>query len=460
MKNPHFGPNDSLSLRIAEWVQRIDIGQAPEPVRQALSACLLYNLTMGLAVNPGDDELGAILATVASSPGDSRLLNGWSPRSAQDAAFINAALITARGQNDTHPEVVTHIGCVVIPAVLALADECVSSLEDVLSAILAGYEVIPRLAKGLARQSGERGFRATPVFGPIGAAVACARLLRLSVLETANALSIATQYSSGTLQTWIDGSHEWRLQVAKASRDAVSATLLARAGMQGSAGCLEGENGFARAYSGGYPNFDFTGWRILEMAYKPYPGCAFNQGPVHALREVFRRSDVAPEKVTQINVHLHPSDAGYPGIRAYGPFSSPAGAIMSLPFMLAATLRDGLPRTQHFNKEFDCGSLHELCLCIRVHASDNLDRWHCSIDAHFDDGTVQTQLFAPPHPFVFDWQEIQALTQRLSNEWPVNRDHGKYPALAQAVERLDNCDSYERFSSAIFCMNRSTLSPE
>src|SRR5690606_1883816 len=164
-----------------------------------------------------------------------------------------------------------HIGCIVIPAILALADEHACTLDDVLSALIVGYEVTPRIAHSISDLSSGRGFRATAIYGAIGAAVACARLLRLSVDETAHAISIATHYASGIMQTWVDGSDEWRLQVAKTSRNAVESVLLARAGLKGSPHSLEGTSGFVRAYTGGSLQFHPDGWRILDMAYKPYP---------------------------------------------------------------------------------------------------------------------------------------------------------------------------------------------
>ncbi len=87
-----------LARQFVDWAYALRDEAAPEPVRQALRNCLLYNLTMGLAVDPADDPLGDVLASVARAPGASRLLGGRGSRSACDAAFINAGLITARAR--------------------------------------------------------------------------------------------------------------------------------------------------------------------------------------------------------------------------------------------------------------------------------------------------------------------------------------------------------------------------
>ncbi|KDB68447.1 MmgE/PrpD family protein [Bordetella bronchiseptica] len=436
MPTSAISASPDLAEQYAAWACALRYADAPRDVRQALRNCLFYNLAMALAVDPADDPLGDTLGAVARQAGAARLFGGRGARSAQDAAFINAALVTARGQNDTHPDVVAHIGCIVIPAVLALADEEQAAWPDVLDALLAGYELIPRLARGMAEATSRRGLRATPLYGVLGAAVACARLLRLPVPRAAAALSIATQYACGTMQPWVDGSQEWRLQVAKASRDAVSAALLARAGLQGARRALEGDSGFARAYAGGAAGpADFSGWRLPEMAFKPYPGCAFNQAPVHALRELLRRTGIDPGQVAALEVAMHPFDAGYPGIDAYGPFPSPSGAIMSAPFMLAATLQDGQPGMAHFGRDYADGPLHARSARVRIRACETVARWACRVVATLEDGTRHEG--ACDGGFVLDWAQTVALGRAVSREWPGAGQPRRYAALARAVEDLE-----------------------
>jgi len=99
----------SLSRELSEWAMRLRFDQAPADARQAIANCLLYNLTMGLAVDDSNDQLGRALRSIADANGTARLFRGRGTRNAADTAFINAGLITARGQNDTHPQVVTHM---------------------------------------------------------------------------------------------------------------------------------------------------------------------------------------------------------------------------------------------------------------------------------------------------------------------------------------------------------------
>lgn len=427
----------SLAQALSVWAMNLRFEQAPPEVRQALRSCLLYNLSMGLAVDESADTLGRALRCIADADGPARIFGARGRRSAADAAFINASLITARGQNDTHPEVVTHIGCIVIPAVLALADQVEAPAQRVLDALLVGYESIPRIAHSLSAQSTRRGFRASSLYGSLGAALACAVVLGLSAQQACNALSIATNMASGLLQTWTDGSQEWRLQIAKTSRDGVHAALLAREGVSGAQFCLEGSSGFGAAYAGALPTLDFSGWRTPQMVFKPYPGCAFNQAPVQALRDLQAAVVFDAAAVEQLDIYMHPSDAQYPGVARHGPFESPSGAIMSAPFMLAATLVHGAPRMAHFEQQLSQPQLHQLARRIRVHASAQIAPWACELALTTKAGAMHRQRFNPEHPFQLDWDQTQALAAQVAREWRGQNAQEKFQRLVASVARIE-----------------------
>jgi len=254
------------------------------------------------------------------------------------------------------------------------------------------------------------------------------------------------------MQTWLDGSQEWRLQVAKASRDAVTSVKLAQSGLRGSDHCLDGTAGVAAAFAGQPFAFDASGWKILDVAFKPYPGCAFNQAPVHALRLLIRQKGIDPRRIASVDVRMHPTDANYPGVNAYGPFSSPSGAIMSGPFMLAATLRDGLPRVAHFDKEFGASPFHENSRKVRILADPSVARWQCRLAVTLADGTVHDMRFEEPRPFVFDWARTVELCEQVSQEWPMPPDlrQARFSALAGAVQALASDEDWQALRGAIY----------
>src|SRR3954471_14435716 len=90
------------------------------------------------------------------------------------AAFVNAEMILAGGKWDTF-RMLTHPGSAILPAALVAAEVEQASGRDYLVAVVAGYEVMERLAGDFIPSVMARGFHSGPIFGIFGAAVAAAK---------------------------------------------------------------------------------------------------------------------------------------------------------------------------------------------------------------------------------------------------------------------------------------------
>ena len=164
--------------RLAHFAADIEYQTLPARIADKTRACLLYGLAVAVAsvrVPLSSLALAANAQPAGAGDGATRLIDGASV-GAGDAAFANAMLFHARIQEDAHPA--GHVGVVVLPALLAQAQSAHSSGRDLLAAIAAGYEIALRIGRDHATQLSERGFRTTSVYGPMGAAPACARLRR------------------------------------------------------------------------------------------------------------------------------------------------------------------------------------------------------------------------------------------------------------------------------------------
>lgn len=431
----------TLTESLAAYIGQFQREALPEHVVQKLQSCLLYNLSMAAAGYQATDPVTAAIAQMhADSCGSDSatvFLTG-ARRAPSDAAYANAAAITARGQNDTLRAANGHIGCVVIPAVLALAQVRSSKPADVLAALAAGYEVQAKVAKSGASASTARGFRATSVYGTLGAAAGASRVLGLDQTQTANALAIASSSAAGIMQCWSDGSMEWRLHVAQASQAGVVAALLAEGGVIGAPRALEGNAGFFRAFAGIEPAPLLSGWDIEQVVFKPYPGCAINQAPVDALLRLLDEEQLNPEQVRHITLTLSPSEYDYPGVREYGPFPSASGAIMSAPFMMAAALRDGIVTQRVFQAEFSNDQLLDLAKEVTLQRNDDLPKGHCEVSIHLDNGNVLTTAFKDESRFRFDWPRTLTLGRALADEWPFDDAVERLGRLTQAVLDFDS----------------------
>lgn len=421
-------------LRLGRYVADMRAQDLPPPYIERLASCLLYNLSIAFAGHDSGDVIQAALLAVHDASGDCSLLVTGTPRGPVDAAGINAELIAAGGQTDTHADMGGHLGCVVIPAVLALAQQRNASVNDVLAALAAGYEVPPRIGRGAVAETTARGFRGTSLFGVFGAVAGAARVIGLDAKQTAHALSLAANLAGGLTQCYTDGSPEGPLQVAQASRAGVLAALLAERGVPASSHVLEGGSGFYRAFSGTVPAIDLDGWTLPDVTFKPFPGCAINQLPVFAIVELMRRERLAADDIAQLDVWLSPSHAAYPGIDRHGPFNSRMSAVMSAPFMLQVAMDSGTLQRTDFSQRFGPDAVHERSRRVRVHADELLAPFESRMVLTMANGSTLLCKAPPASALALAWAQTVTLCRAMSADWPTRDPAAAFAALQRAVD--------------------------
>jgi 2-methylcitrate dehydratase PrpD len=428
----------TFAQRIARFAAAIDPTAVPAPVLDKVQAILLYGLTVAVAEYDETDQVQLAMPRIHGAPGESLLFSSTQTRSAADAAAINAARMFARNQVDTHADCCGHVGCVVIPAVLALAQERKVEGERVVAALLAGLEVPPRVGRSAMTSSVARGLRGTSVFGVFGAAVAAGIVIGLDAARLAHAVAIAASYAAGVTQCFADGTQEAPLHIAHASRAGVVAALLAEQGVLGAPLALEGRSGFYRAFSDSPPSLDLTGWAVLGVTFKPVSGCVINQQVVQALADLRSDENLSPARVRAVRVALNPGDAAYPGIQAYGPFETRQGACMSTAFMAQLAVENGTVRFSDFSQRHGPDPLHERSRAVSVVADDSLaDNFTCRVFVDLDDGTTLRRDATDPQRMNYSLEETVRLCKVIAREWRFAGEDGKsVDALAGKIADL------------------------
>lgn len=424
--------------RLGAFTANMDRQALSNEVLERIRSCLLFNLSVAFAAPVDSDDRRAIEATHAS-PGMATCWRSGETFSAADAAFRNAALICARGQNDTHALLNGHIGCAAIPAVLAVAQEQNASAADICAALAAAYEVAPLIAKDAAMASGARGFRGTSVYAVFAAAAGAARVLQLNEQQIASALAIAANFAGGLMQCWAEGTTEWLVQIGHASRAGVISARLAQGGMRGTSLALEGPNGFYRAFADNVPEWTWNGQTpnaILGVTFKPFPGCTINQLPVKTLVDFAAREHFDAGDIETMTLALNPTYARYPGVDRHGPFDSGTSAIMSAPFMLQTALENGAIRMADFEPGFVKAELHERSRRIRVIEDPALASFSCHIEVVLRDGRVLRAVSESPDSMTYTWDETLRLTQALTSEWQRVDASAAYDELRVSLERV------------------------
>src|SRR5437763_11046767 len=166
------------------------------------------------------------------------------------AALLNGALGHSLDFDDTHADSSLHASAPVVPAAFAVGEMVGASGRDVLTAIVAGYEVCCRLGNALDPTSHyARGFHPTATAGTYGAAAAAAKLFGLSKEQIIAAFGVSGSQAAGSLQFLVNGAWNKRYQVGAAAMNGVIAATLARNDFVGATESVEGKHGLLVGYS-------------------------------------------------------------------------------------------------------------------------------------------------------------------------------------------------------------------
>lgn len=224
---------------------------------------------------------------------------------AADAAFVNGSYGHGFEYDDAHGASASHPGSCVIPAALAIGEEIGASLEEVITAIVAGYEVYTRIGMLAAPDLLKRGFHPHGVLSNFGAAAVAAKLRKFDAETTLHALSIALSHTSGTTEFTSTGGSIKRVHAGIGTRNGMVAADLARAGITGPRAFLSGNKGFFRTFlqraPGELPEARFALDQPFEVAtvwLKAYCACYCTHAYIDAVRPfAARRADI-------IGIHL------------------------------------------------------------------------------------------------------------------------------------------------------------
>lgn len=233
--------------------------------------------------------------------------DGWTP---QAAALLGGAAAHSLDFDDTHAPAQLHPGAAVIPAALAAAQMTGANTRELIAGIVAGYEVMIRVALGLVPLlHSERGYHLSATTGVFGATAAAGNVLKLTPEQMAHAFGTALSESAGTGQFVVNGAWTKRFHVGNAAAGGLLAAALARRGYTGAAQAFEGKEGFFNVYSPGpEPDAAVQGlgadWEILQSGLKPYPCCRGIHAPLDAVMALHGRHTIDVTKIDSVRVGM------------------------------------------------------------------------------------------------------------------------------------------------------------
>ncbi len=284
------------TVRLADYAAALRYDDLPPDVVQRAKDCITD--TVAVIVQGSSLPWSRIVVRYAQrngAGGRSRILgaDGASVQ-APAAALANGTLAHAfESDNLTRPGAGVHPGATLLPPALAVAQELGSGGRDLITAIVAGFEVMYRIGRATKHSNERRGFHAPGTTGPFGAAVAAGKLMRLDAAEMTNALGIAGSLACGLMEFARSGTGAMvkRLHLGRAAESGVLAASLAADGFTGPRSVLEGEAGFLKVFCTEWDVADLTRglgneFAMLNLCLKRFPVHMTAQTAVQAIMEV------------------------------------------------------------------------------------------------------------------------------------------------------------------------------
>lgn len=223
------------------------------------------------------------------------------------AALCNGAASHALDFDDLHNASIIHLGTVVVPAAFAIAEQIGASGRDLITAVVAGYEVGARVGEAVNPDS-YYFWHTTGTAGTFGAAAAAAKLLNLDLQQTINCLGSAGTQAAGLWEFLQDGAMSKTLHTGKAAMNGILAAQLAQQGFTGARHILEGDKGFCRAMTPKYNLEPLTRelgdgtYKIDENSFKPYACCKHCHPSVNAVQELRQSQKLDYKNVVSISI--------------------------------------------------------------------------------------------------------------------------------------------------------------
>ena len=223
------------------------------------------------------------------------------------AALVNGITSHTFDFDDTHLKTIIHPAGPVASAALALAEHQQRSGRELIDALVLGIDVACRVGNAMYPDHYDRGWHITGSTGTLGAAAACARLLRLDAHQTAMALGIAASQPIGVREQF--GTMTKPFHPGAAARAGLMSALLAQQGFTASPRALEAPRGMMQTVS------TKNDWREIsdqlgerfEIAfntYKPF-ACGIVIHPSIDACSQLRARGVRPEQVQRIDLRVH-----------------------------------------------------------------------------------------------------------------------------------------------------------
>jgi 2-methylcitrate dehydratase PrpD len=292
------------------------------------------------------------------------------------------------------PSAGIHPGSTLAPSGLAIAEDLGASGRELITAFVAGNEVMSRIGLADRHSSEKLGFHAPGLTGPLGSALVAGRLMGLDARRMTNAMGIAGSLCSGILEFVRSGTGGMvkRLHLGRASEGGVLAASLARDGFTGPATVLEGEFGFLNVFCRDADLSLLTDglgetFETLNLCLKRFPCHITAHTPVQAVLDLKAEHGFTGREVEAITVR------GSEKMVTHHDIPEPSDVMLgqySTPFCVALALfKDPLDPRSFSDEALHDEAIRSLCRKVRIEKlvdADGAPPWASVVHVTLKDG--------------------------------------------------------------------------
>jgi 2-methylcitrate dehydratase PrpD len=296
-------PKVSVSERLAAAFASMP-SKLPAAVTDMCHAVLMDVVGLCIAARNADYVRAALQAT--GELGACTLIGHAGGFNVATAALCNGIAAHGEDYDDTFEGGPVHSGAVIIPAVLAAAEQHDLAGSDTARGVAVGCEVMCRLCLVAPKRVHQAGFHPTAVFGALGAAAGVSSALHLTQPQWVDALGIAGSMASGIIEYLAEGAWTKRMHPGWAAQAGYRAARMAQAGFTGPRTLFDGEHGFFHAFANTNGSdfdamLDGAGqeWLAVDIAFKPY-ACGTMAHPYIDCARRLVSEGVVPDDVVSI----------------------------------------------------------------------------------------------------------------------------------------------------------------
>src|SRR5262245_15747206 len=374
---------ENVTEKLIDLAREISFDHLPPTVVREAGRRLLDAL--GCMIAGANGSTTAAVRQVALALGgapESSVLGSRERTSCERAALVNGTALRFLDFMDGHPGPYPCHPCFNIPPLLALAERIRGNGKQLATAIVTGYEIMPRFQENSGLPDfGARGWAGSTNLS-FSVSLAGAGLLKLTREQTLSALGMAVTHGNV-----LDAASHGQIPANKSLLDGVTAAnaivaaLLAEQGISGPNAVIESSGGFAQAVAGSI-NYDglvapIGKYKILESYTKPYNTVKCGQTAVAAAYKLVQDNSVDWRDIASLRIGFARRDANTQSRESYGRPKSRDTANHSVRLCIAAALVDGQLTADQFEPE----KLTARDILALVDKSTVY--WNESLDAHW-----------------------------------------------------------------------------